>query len=105
MKKIKLMADYQSYPLWGTTLEEFGDIPPDSLPISLSLKSSLEEWAERYNDTMNIDDPASSGFKNKGDEKLFINDGRKLAERLQVELGNAYEIIYHIPNENIDLNI
>ena len=60
------------------------------------LKSSLEEWAKRYDAILNIDDPASSGFKNKEEEKLFIDDGYKSAQRLREELGNEYEIIYHI---------
>ncbi|MGS4820179.1 hypothetical protein ACN4GA_14285 [Raoultella terrigena] len=95
MKKIKLMADYQCHPLWGVTPEELGDISPEKLPISSGLKSSLEEWAKRYDAILNIDDPASSGFKNKEEEKLFIDDGYKLSQRLREELGNEYEIIYH----------
>lgn len=41
MKEIKLMADYHCYPLWGTTPDDFGDISPDELPISLGLKIAL----------------------------------------------------------------
>ncbi|MGC6389064.1 hypothetical protein ACMV8I_15600 [Ewingella sp. S1.OA.A_B6] len=95
MKEIKLMADYQCHPLWGTTLEDFGDLSPEELPISLELKNSLGEWAKRYDALLNMDDPASSGFKSEEEAKLFIDDGYKLAERLQIELGSAYKITYH----------
>jgi len=95
MKTIKLMADYRCHPLWGATLEDFGDISPEELPISSELKHSLREWAERYDAILNMDDPASSGFKNEEDEKRFIDDGHKLAYLLQEELGNTYNIIYH----------
>lgn len=95
MKEIKLMADYHCHPLWGTTSEDIGDISPEDLPISLELKNNLGEWAKRYDDILNIDDPSSSGFKNEKEEKLFIDDGYKLAERLQKELGETYKITYH----------
>ncbi|WP_281549041.1 hypothetical protein [Kluyvera cryocrescens] len=95
MKKIKLMADYHCHPLWGSTPEDFGDISPEALPISPELKYSLKEWAERYDATLNIHDPASSGFKNEEEEKRFIDDGYKLAHLLQEELGYTYNIIYH----------
>lgn len=95
MKEIKLMADYQCHPLWGTTPDDFGDISSEEFPISLELKYSLEDWAKRYDDILNTDDPASSGFSSVEEEKLFIDDGYKLAERLQKELGSTYKIIYH----------
>ncbi|KES16178.1 hypothetical protein GASC598I20_006050, partial [Gilliamella apicola SCGC AB-598-I20] len=34
MKKIKLMADYECYPLWIDSDNEVGNIDPDSLLIS-----------------------------------------------------------------------
>ena len=42
-----------------------------------------------------MDDPASSGFKDKEEEEKFIKDGYELARNLQDELGNQYEVIYH----------
>lgn len=94
MNRIKLMADYGCYPLWGTTPDNFGDIAPDLLPISIDLQESLQKWATRFEAILNIDDPASSGFKSKLEEDTFINDGHLLAQRLRDELGSEYEIIY-----------
>lgn len=88
------MADYQCHPLWGVQPDDFGDISPDGLPISLELKKSLHDWATRYDLTLNMDDPASSGFDSKKLESLFIEDGRKLAIKLQEELGINYNIVY-----------
>ncbi len=34
MKRIKLMADYDCYPLWLDSDDEVGNIDPDVLPIS-----------------------------------------------------------------------
>ncbi|WP_035345576.1 MULTISPECIES: hypothetical protein [Dickeya] len=95
MKEIKLMADYYCHPLWGTTPDDFGDISPDELPISLELKDSVDAWAKRYDAILNTDDPASSSFNSMEEEKRFIDDGYKLAELLQKELGSTYKIIYH----------
>ena len=94
MKEIKIMADYQCHPLWGVQPDDFGDISPDDLPISLELKKSLHDWATRYDLTLKMDDPASSGFQNKILESIFIEDGRKLAIKLQEELGINYNIVY-----------
>lgn len=88
------MADYQCHPLWGVQPGDFGDISPDDLPISLELKKSLHDWATRYDLTLKMDDPASSGFHNKILESIFIEDGRKLAIKLQEELGINYNIVY-----------
>ncbi|MFJ5482825.1 hypothetical protein [Pectobacterium actinidiae] len=95
MKKIKLMADYQCHPLWGTTPDDFGDIAPDELPISVQLIESLRQWAEQYDNTLNMDDPASSGFSNAEEEAEFKRQGDILSQRLRDELGSEYEIIYH----------
>lgn len=95
MKKIKLMADYQCHPLWDVSPEGYGDISPEEFPISSELKDMLRQWAERYDAILNIDDPASSAFKSKEEEKQFISDGYKLARYLQEELGDSYNIIYH----------
>ena len=95
MKEIKLMADYYCHPLWGTESDNFGDISPEELPISLELKNNLNAWAKRYDAILNTDDPKLSGFSSAEEENIFIADGYKLAERLQEELGSTYKIIYH----------
>ncbi|MFV8808600.1 hypothetical protein ACNSPD_00655 [Yersinia enterocolitica] len=94
MKTIKLMADYGCHPIWGTTPNDFGDISPNELPISIELQDSLKRWADRFEAILNMDDPASSRFKSTSEEKMFIADGYELAQRLRDELGSEYEIIY-----------
>ncbi|HHH1591716.1 TPA: hypothetical protein ACPZUF_000416 [Yersinia enterocolitica] len=94
MKTIKLMADYGCHPLWETTPNDFGDISPNELPISIELQDSLKRWADRFEAILNMDDPASSRFKSTSEEEMFIADGYELAQRLRDELGSEYEIIY-----------
>ncbi|WP_159565317.1 hypothetical protein [Budvicia diplopodorum] len=88
------MADYGCYPLWGTTPEKLGDIPPSELPISTELQDRLQSWADRFDAILNMDDPVSSGFRSTSDEDIFIEDGYQLAQCLRDELGSEYEIIY-----------
>lgn len=71
MKKFKLMADFQCYPLWIISDVEAGDINPDILPISASLKEDLHKWAQKYNATFNAEYPPDSGFPSAEAEILF----------------------------------
>jgi hypothetical protein len=92
MTKIKLMADYQCFPLWGVSLDKIGNIDPNDLPISADLKACLLAWATTYNKTLNWDDPVSSGFLTEAAELQFKSDGLDLGKRLEIELGNTYSV-------------
>jgi hypothetical protein len=91
MKKLKLMADYECFPLWETN-GQIGNIDPYSLPISNSLKEELVSWGEIYDATLNIDDPANSGFCNFQEEIEFKTKAYELADKLRIELGSDYLI-------------
>ena len=93
IRKIKVMADYQCWPLWEASPGKFGDIDPASLPISDSLRAELLEWKKRFDSILNLDDPASSRFPDAAAEQEFKRMGAALAERLQQELGAGYEVI------------
>ena len=91
---LKLMVDYQSYPLWNTSGEGYGDVDPDSLPLSAELKQALLAWAEEYDDTLDMDDPPRSGFASPKALDAFLEQGAGLYRRLQDELGAGIEITY-----------
>lgn len=92
MKTIKLMADYQCYPLWHVSPNEFGDIDPRSLPISALLSKELLDWATTYDNTLNWEDPWCSGFENDEAVESFKSQGMKLAEQLRQELGSQFAV-------------
>lgn len=96
MIRIKLMADYQCFPLWGADEENLGNISPHSLPISEKLKEDLIEWGNQYDLTLNLDDPANSGFKDENAELHFRKFGEQLLQRLQIELGRGYSIFLRL---------
>lgn len=90
MRVIRVMADYQCFPLWEASPGVVGNIDPCDLPISISLQRDLIGWAETFDATLNIDDPASSGLKTESDIDEFRRRGEALVLQLQEELGGAY---------------
>jgi len=89
MREIKLMPDYQCYPLWEASKGKVGNINPDNLPISDSIKLELLAWANLYDGTLNLDDPAASGFKDTQEANEFRQIGNRLGIKLQEELGKG----------------
>ncbi len=90
----KVMADYGCWPLWHD-YTDIGNVDPDALPITPGLRDDLLRWAERFDQTLNDDDPASSGFETLAAEGLFQRDGRSLTQRLAAELAETAVIRYH----------
>jgi hypothetical protein len=92
MRAIKLMADYQCFPLWEASSGAVGNIDPQDLPVSPTLKQRLMTWAAKYDATLDMNDPASSGFESEQAASEFRQEGEALAQRLQEELGAAYVV-------------
>jgi len=92
MKMIKLMPDYGCFPLWEDSPEAAGNINPDTLSLSASLKSALADWAMQYDATLNSDDPLQSGFSSEAEEAAFEQAGQDLLAMLKNELGEEYEV-------------
>ena len=90
--EIKLMPEYECFPLWGYIDNELNNIDPDGLKISRKLNSDLSHWANKYESTYLKENPVDSGFLNSSEEKEFIKEGYVLRDRLQFELGSNYEI-------------
>lgn len=93
MKKIKLMAEYgRCLPLWD--IEEGLLVEEGSLPISDALTSELFAWAEWYDQCLNFEDPASSGFRSDAELENFERQGITLWEKLKTELSDGHQIFY-----------
>jgi hypothetical protein len=93
---IKLMADYHCFPLWEASPGAVGNIDPGDLPISEALQERLLVWASRFDRTLDMNDPAVSGFENAESAEAFKNDGLELVGILKTELGAEYEVIHRI---------
>ncbi|MEM9542595.1 MAG: hypothetical protein AAGA60_24270 [Cyanobacteria bacterium P01_E01_bin.42] len=93
-KQIKLMTDYYCYPLWWMGGQEIGDIDPKTLPLSQELIKSLEQWQNGYDAILDLEDPASSGFKTLSQEEEFEQEGIRLWQKLKQELAPEYTVFY-----------
>jgi hypothetical protein len=93
-KELKLMPDYDCYPLWVRDDAGLENIDPNSLNIPASLKQSLEIWKKEYDSTYVRNNPIESGFKSMSDEKKYYEEGKKLYYELLKELGHAYKVYY-----------
>jgi hypothetical protein len=96
MRTIKLMADYQCFPLWEASPGIVGNIDPEDLPISSSLQQRLMAWAEKYTATLDMDDPPCSGFESEQEASEFRQEGEVLVQCLREELGVSYAVTKNI---------
>lgn len=96
MRVLKLMADYQCFPLWEASPGVVGNINPSDLPITELLQSRLMAWAEEFDKTLDMDDPAKSGFRTPQAQENFIKSGVELGQQLQDELGPEYSVLLKV---------
>jgi hypothetical protein len=92
MQRIKLMADFDCYPLWD--MDDGGDIDPTDLPLSEATIERLLNWQNIYDGIIDWDDPASAGFASKQEEIAFEREGISLWQKVQKELGDDYQVFY-----------
>jgi chemotaxis regulatin CheY-phosphate phosphatase CheZ len=91
---VKVMADYGCHPLWDVGSSGPGNIDPQSMPISPSLASSLREWSQRYDQTLDRSSPQESAFSTSSEHRQFVDDGWLLSRQLAVELGERWSVLY-----------
>jgi hypothetical protein len=112
VRHIRIMADYFCSPVWhdgpyrrdaaGHVLPdpsvEVGPIELDDLPVSEDLRDDLEAWADRFDATLDEDDPArSGGFEAPDSLAASTRDGAALAARVAAELGPDWVVRYVPP--------
>lgn len=90
MRYIKLMPDYQCFPLWDMTPGEYGDLDPKMLPITELLKSQIMDWARVCDGALDMEDSANSGFTTTGAKDAFELEGMRLADQRREELGPEF---------------
>lgn len=93
-RRIKLMPDYDCWPLWGMDSDDIGNIDPSDLPLSAETISRLTDWAAQFDSWLDRDDPAASPPVPPDDAARFERDGLALWSRLQDELGPGFAVYY-----------
>ncbi|MFO1368398.1 MAG: hypothetical protein U1F46_05330 [Marinagarivorans sp.] len=96
MKTIKLMPDYECFPLWHCDEEKVGDIDPASIGISQELVRKLSDWQSDYDATLDRLNGENSGFPSKEKEIAFVVKGYELAKELKCELINVNVVYFDI---------
>lgn len=92
--KIKVMADYECWPLWWDGDGLVDNVAPADLGLSDGLTADLCAWAAAYDATLDRDDPAASRFASSEEERSFHARGERLAARVAEELGPAATVRY-----------
>jgi hypothetical protein len=92
MKRLKLMPDYQCFPIWNISPGEYGDVNPAELPISKVLQLDLSRWAAAYDGTLNLEYPPASGFVSEEAGRAFEEEGTRLLTLLRDELGPGFVV-------------
>ena len=91
-KEIRLMPEYDCFPLWDDLAPD--NLDPSSLPISPSLNDRIQAWNRQFAATQCRDDPDESGFPTREEEIRFDEAGRVLWDELRAELGDDYVVRY-----------
>jgi len=93
--QIKLMVDYQCWPLWWSGDHNPGNIDPATLPLRAETVQQLEAWSAIFDATLNRDDPASSAFPSEAALNNFEQHGLELWKQLRAELEPTYTVAYY----------
>jgi hypothetical protein len=106
MKKLKIMADYNSYGLWSPNFdiniaELYNTLPEE-------IKQKILSWIEEYSDQINWNNPSDEYWNNSKDPTFWQNlllQEQTIVSILKKELSEKYEIQYiptNIP-EGLDI--
>lgn len=93
-KTIKLMSDYQCYPLWAMGNEAPANLAPNTLPLSSETLLGLEKWAAMFDSWMDLEEPASTTEPSATQVATFEAEGIRLWKQLRRELAPTYEVYY-----------
>lgn len=91
LMRLKVLADYDCWPIWHDGGEKVGPIDPASLAISGELVDAFNRWQAEFDASLNHADPAASSL---ADPVRFEHEGRRLARALQQELGPGSRVRY-----------
>ncbi|MEU6241000.1 hypothetical protein [Streptomyces sp. NPDC047024] len=104
-RRLRVMADYYSYPLWLPGESDNVSPTDPRLGISPGLSERLNEWAAEYDGILCMEDPASSGFESPEAEWRFGETGEALARAVAQELGGGWDVTYFDTRTGADRDI
>lgn len=94
MTGVRVMAEYESFPLWLDRTEGVSNVDPSDLGLNRELAAALLAWADEYDRTFDPAGPAAGGFASPEAATAFNARGRELTEAVVDELGPGYGVRY-----------
>ena len=80
---LRLMADYECYPIWDPA--SMANVDPATLDLPPDLATALRAWGDEYTATLDRSNPAASGFPDVPSARSWLRTGDELAARLRAE--------------------
>ncbi len=74
--KLKIMADYDCWPLWEGS--DVGNVEPECLPLTTNSRARLAAWQAELDESLDRDDPGHSA--GVADPSAHDATGRSLVE-------------------------
>lgn len=84
-RRIKLVTDYGTYPLWAMDEGLVGDFAPNHLGVSLELENDLWAWSSDFEMSIDMEDPGTSLWSEER-HRQHNEQGLALARRIKQEL-------------------
>jgi hypothetical protein len=94
MTAVKIMCDYDCHPCWAANGGAVGCVPPSVLQISSDLEDALLSWQNRFDASINRDDPADPIWTQ---EECLAHEaeGLALAARVKAERPEMTILVHH----------
>ena len=99
IRRLKLMWDYQCWPLWENNGVIFKTFDPATFPLSESTLARLQAWAAIPDAKLaeHISAPQDMTWTEE-EKRSFEAEGLELWRILRRELGSGFHISYHNPS-------
>jgi hypothetical protein len=94
-RRFKVMADYNTWPIWLDGPDARDDVDPWALGLSSPLVGRLDAWAAWWESGLNMASPHDSRTIDDGETATYHAEGRLLAARVADELPAA-QISYYL---------
>lgn len=101
-RRIKLMTDYGSFPLWGMDDGAIGNFAPQDLGVSDELSADLWAWVNDFDMSFNPDDPATSRWSDER-QRAHVEQGVALARRLKCEFPDREVFVHDTRGELVEI--
>ena len=102
-KRIKVMADYGTYMLWALDEGNVGSVAPQDLGVSDELSADLWTWANDFDMSIDLDDPAASRWTDER-RRAHVEQGIALARRIKREYPDREVFVHDTSGDLVEVD-